>query len=385
LRTATLQRFRSTIAQALIALSCSAAMAQPAPQPKTPAPAATPPATTTTPPATAQPATGTATQAPAIAVPAGVVGDRNATLQDRVPPEQLLTLQAGTDSFQARFIADLSGLPRGAVLVLHNSGQHPSWPFTVAALLDDLPLHGWSVLSIELPAPAQDPDPAPSGTVPAPAAAPGAPPAATPAATNTAAAGTPTTATATPANAAQNPASGAAIEARALARVAAALKYLADRREQNVVLLGFGTGATRAAETVRRMVTDPAILKPDPVTTLVLVGPQNKLNGLEQDLPKMLPATELPALDIILSSDPQALADAELRRRAVLHQRKRIYRRLELPPIAAAEKAQQSLMVRRVRAWLQRDPDVDARLLEERALEERSAPGKKDTASAPNK
>jgi hypothetical protein len=251
-------------------------------------------------------------------------------------------------------------------------------------VLDDLPLHGWSVLSIELPAPAQDPDAAPAGSVPAPAAAPGAPPA-KPSATNPATAGTPTTATATPANAAVNPVSAAAIEARALARIAAALKYLADRRERNVVLLGFGSGGTRAAETVRRMVADPAILKPDPITTLVLIAPENTINGLEQDLPKMLPATELPTLDIILSSDPQALADAELRRRAVLHQRQRIYRRLELPPIAEAEKAQQSLMVRRVRAWLQRDPATDARLLEERERDrqERGVPPNKAPQSAP--
>jgi hypothetical protein len=369
--------FRWTIAHALTALLCSTALAQPAPQSKAPAPVNAPtPAQTTT---------GTATIAPVPQVPGGVAGDRNTTLQDRIPPAQLLTLQAGTDSFQARFIADLSGLPRGAVLVLHNSGQHPSWPFTVAALVDDLPLHGWSVLSIELPAPAQDPDPAPAGSAPAPAAAPGAPPPTTPAATNTAAAGTPTTATATPANAALNPGSAAGIEARALARIAAALKYLADRRERNVVLLGFGSGATRTAETVRRMVADPAILKTDPITTLVLIAPQNKINGLERDLPKMLPATELPTLDIIMNSDPQALADAELRRRAVLHQRARIYRRLELPPIAAAESAQQSLMVRRVRAWLQRDPEADARMLEERNRDERSAPApkRKDEPSAP--
>lgn len=360
-----MQGFRSSIARAsIVLLLCGNALAQPAQQPKTPA-NNTPTPIISAPAPNAQAPTAPAAAATA-AVPGGVAGDRNATLQDRIPAEQLLTLQAGTDSFQARFIADLSGLPRGAVLVLHNSGQHPSWPFTVAALVDDLPLHGWSVLSIELPAPAQDPDPAPAGSVPAPAAAPGSPPPATPAAGNTATAGTPTTATATPANAALNPASAAGIEARALARIASALKYLADRREQNVVLLGFGSGATRTAETVRRMVADPAILKTDPITTLVLIAPQNRINGLEQDLPKMLPATELPTLDVILNSDPQALADAELRRRAVLHQRNRIYRRLELPPIAAAESAQQSLMVRRVRAWLQRDPAADARTLEER-------------------
>lgn len=364
--------FRAAVAGALfhaaaIALLCPAALAQ-QPAPATPA-AGNPAPATGAPAANAQPANAAQEPAAAKGAPTGVAGGRNATLQDRIPADQLLTLQAGTDAFQARFIADLSGLPRGAVIVLHNSGQHPSWPFTVAALLDDLPLHGWSTLSIELPAPAQDADAAPSGTAAAPAATPGAPAPATPAATTPAAAGTPNTATAAPDSAAVNPASAAGIEARALARIAAALKFLADRRERNVVLVGFGSGATRAAEAVRRMVADPAIQKTDPIATLVLVAPDNTVHGLELDLPKMLPATELPTLDIVLSSDPQALAEAELRRRAVLHQRQRIYRRLELPPIAPAENAQQALMVRRVRAWLQRDPEVDQRMLEARNAE----------------
>src|SRR5690606_36581920 len=105
---------------------------------------------------------------------------------------------------------------------------------------------------------------------------------------------------------------------------------------------------------------------------------------------------ELPALDIVLSNDPQAAAEAEQRRRAVLHQRERIYRRLELPPIAATENAQRALMVRRVRAWLQRDADVDRRMLEARNAqavdrrdskatdrERNKAEGEKDAAAKP--
>lgn len=385
-------RFRSTIIGALGALlACSFTTAQPAPGTQSQAPAApqTPAAGATNQETAETPAAPAATRV-------GVAGDRNATLQDRIPADQLLTLEAGTDAFQARFIPDLSGLPRGSMIVLHDSGQHPSWPFTVAALLDDLPLHGWSVLAIELPAPAQDAEPLPAGAMPAPAAEPGAAPPAEPAATTPAAAGTPTTATATPASAAINPASAEGIEARAQARIGAALKYLADRRERNVVLLGFGSGATRAAATVRRMVSDPAILRPDPISTLVLIAPRNALPGLELDLPKLLPATELPALDIVLSNDPQAAAEAEQRRRAVLHQRERIYRRLELPPIAATENAQRALMVRRVRAWLQRDADVDRRMLEARNAqavdrrdskatdrERNKAEGEKDAAPKP--
>lgn len=327
----------SIIYSALLAvLLCASANAQPGLATKTPAAAATPIITKDPTAAAATPSAPTPAKAPG-----GVVGDRNETLLDRIPPEQLLTLQAGSDSFSARYIGDLSGLPRGAVIILHASGQHPSWPFTVAALIDDLPLHGWSTLSIELPAPAQDratqSTTATAGAAPTPAAA------------------TPTnkTAPATPAPATAN-AAASGIEPRAQARIAAAVKYLVEQKQKNVVLLGFGSGATRAAEMVRQMVADPALKKTDPITTLVLIAPANRLIGIEDDLPKILPSTELPTLDIILSSDPQALADAEARRRAVLHQRQRTYRRLELPPIASAEGAQQSLMVRRVRAWLQR-------------------------------
>jgi pyruvate/2-oxoglutarate dehydrogenase complex dihydrolipoamide acyltransferase (E2) component len=278
-----------------------------------------------------------------------VVGDRNATVSDRLPPEQILSLQAGNETFPARYIADLSGEPFGAVIVLHASGQHPSWPFTVAALLDDLPLHGWSTLSIELPAPAQD------ATTPAPATTtPAAPPPAAASPANKS--NTPTPAT-TPA-AANNSAIG--IEPQAQARITAAVKYFTDQNKKpaRVVLLGFGSGAIRAAEWTRQLVANqpppPPLQKTEPISALILIAPVNRLIGLEQDLPKILPSTELPALDIILNSDPQAVADAEARRRAVLHQRQRIYRRLELPPIAGAESAQHSLMVRRVRAWLQR-------------------------------
>jgi len=102
-----------------------------------------------TPPAPA----ATAESAPAATGATGSVGDRNALYTDRVAPEQIVVLDAAGDKFQARLVADLSGLPRGAAIILPDSGQHPSWPLTVAALLDDLPLHGWSTLAIELPTP----------------------------------------------------------------------------------------------------------------------------------------------------------------------------------------------------------------------------------------
>ncbi|MDB6060215.1 MAG: hypothetical protein JWM78_318 [Verrucomicrobiaceae bacterium] len=306
-------------AAAIIAIGLiGSALAQQAP-----APAATPAATT--------PAAGAA-PAPQHT---GSVGDRNSVYTDRIPPEQIMTLDANGEKFLARHISDLSGQPRGAVIILHDSAQNPAWPFTAAALSDDLPLRGWDTLSIELPAPdiAAQPTNA-NGTAATP------PPAASPPATTAA----PTTPAA--------PAAGT--EPRVQARIAAALKYFSDRRAKNVIVIGFGSGAIRSAEFLRVYATANSG-KLDPIKGLVMVMPLNKLTGIENDLPKILPTTEAPALDIILDSEPQTKAEAEARRRAVLHQRNRSYRQVELPPINLTSDAQHSLMVKRIRAWLQQN------------------------------
>jgi hypothetical protein len=276
-------------------------------------------------------------------VTTGVAGGHNATYTDRIPPEQIISLDANGDKFQARHIPDLSGQPRGALIILHDSGQNPSWPFTVAALIDDLPLHGWDTLSIELPAPAEaaKPDsiaPAASAAVnnPAPAAN----------ATN------PQNAAAPAATAAQT---AGGIEPQTQARIAAAIKYFTDQNQRNIALIGFGSGAIRAAENLR-LIAAANTAKPGdtaPISALVMIAPLQQLNGIELDLPKLLPLTGISTLDMTLDSDTQARAEAEARRRAVLHQRERTYTRLELSPLNDASDPQHSTMVKRVRSWLQ--------------------------------
>lgn len=314
--------FAAALFTALIAATAAA---------QSPAPAAAPAPIT----APAAPATPTA--------PSGSIGNRNASYTDRTPPDQLLMLEAGADKFQARHIPDLSGQPRGAIIVLHDSGQNPSWPFTVAALLDDLPLHGWDTLSIELPTPAKADEPDKSSS--------------TPNASSTATANTPAPSTPTPA-ANNQPAAPTGIEPQTQARIAAALKYFSDQKQNNVVLIGIGSGAIRAAELIRQMATANADKSIAPITTLIMIAPRNTLPGIEMDLPKILPATEIPTLDITLDSDPLTRADAELRRRAVLHQRTRVYRQMALPPINNTSDAQHSGMIKRIRAWLQRDEEL---------------------------
>jgi len=305
-------------------------------------------ATAQSPAPAAAPAPITAPAAPTS--PSGSIGNRNASYTDRTPPDQLLMLEAGADKFQARRIPDLSGQPRGAVIVLHDSGQNPSWPFTVAALLDDLPLHGWDTMSIELPAPNEMAKPIPSNTNAATTSptTPAAPPAQAPAANGS----IPTTQPAAKTD--------SGVEPQVQARITAAVKYFSDQKQTNVVLIGIGSGAVRGAELIRQMAGANAEKSTAPITTVILIAPRNSLPGIELDLPKILPTTEIPVLDITLDSEPLTRADAELRRRAVLHQRTRVYRQMALSPINNTSDAQHSVMIKRIRAWLQRDEQVSA-------------------------
>ncbi|HET8711740.1 MAG TPA: DUF3530 family protein [Spongiibacteraceae bacterium] len=326
-----------------LALSCCTLLNQAWAQATTPASSQQTPPTSPTPAAAPN-----ATPAPAT----GIEGERIALFSDRIPSDQIVTLDAGGDKFQGWHIADLTGQPLGAVIILPDSGHVPSWPFTAAALVDDLPLHGWSVLSIELPAPAPA-QPEPEAQTSAGKSAPTSALAPT---TNAApsAATNPATPAPAPAAASSTP---LAIEPQTQARISAAIKYFAEQNQRNIVLIGFGSGAIRAAETLKDIAATNTATPADttPITALVMIAPQQQIEGIELDLPKLLPLTGIPTLDMVLDSDQQTRTDTEARRRGVLHQRTRIYTRLELPPINSASDAQHSGMVKRVRAWLQKN------------------------------
>ena len=391
-------------------LCCATASAQtpPADTFTPPAPAAAP---SSTPAAGAPDDTTKAEPAPAKLPP--VIGDDN-TLVGQLPPEQVLWLNlkpeqtaataaatgaatpqnaadeldtapapqvaAGEESeqstrFLARHIPDLSGEGRGAVIILHDSEQHPSWPFTVAALLDDLPLHGWNTLSIELPAPAQDattlpPLPPPPKPKPVAPNQNGAEPAAAAASPREAAPGASTKSAEPPADngePAPAPKQSPSPEQLAQARIEAALDYLTETAPKTpVVLIGFGSGAYRAADFARRHAATSSAHATAPLAALALIAPRDRLPAAADNLPALLPQTGLPTLDMVLSSDAQARAEAEARRRAVLRQRERIYQRIEFPPINDVASPEHSAMVKRVRGFLQQQVRTEEKNRQER-------------------
>lgn len=55
------------------------------------------------------------------------------------------------NSFYGLFLEEESGNPQGAILILHDSQHHGHWPEVIAPIREYLPQFGWATLSIELP------------------------------------------------------------------------------------------------------------------------------------------------------------------------------------------------------------------------------------------
>ena len=59
-------------------------------------------------------------------------------------------LEAGDHRFLAIW-TEAEGERQGAVILLHGVGVHPDWPDVISPLREQLPEHGWSTLSLQMP------------------------------------------------------------------------------------------------------------------------------------------------------------------------------------------------------------------------------------------
>jgi pimeloyl-ACP methyl ester carboxylesterase len=65
-------------------------------------------------------------------------------------------LEAGDIAFMGIFTEAADGPTGRAVILAHGMGAHPDWPDIINPLRSDLPDHGWSTLSIQMPVLAND-------------------------------------------------------------------------------------------------------------------------------------------------------------------------------------------------------------------------------------
>ena len=65
--------------------------------------------------------------------------------------DEVITLSNLEEEFYGLYLPQASGQPQGGILILHDEQQHGHWPDIIGPLREYLPQFGWSTLTIELP------------------------------------------------------------------------------------------------------------------------------------------------------------------------------------------------------------------------------------------
>ena len=65
--------------------------------------------------------------------------------------DEVVSLNNAEEEFYGLYLPQANGQPQGGILILHDEQQHGHWPDIIGPLREYLPQFGWSTLTIELP------------------------------------------------------------------------------------------------------------------------------------------------------------------------------------------------------------------------------------------
>lgn len=74
-------------------------------------------------------------------------------LREQGRQHEIVSLIANETEFYGLFLRESRGKPQGGILLLHDQHQHGHWPTLIAPLREHLPPLGWTTLAIELTSP----------------------------------------------------------------------------------------------------------------------------------------------------------------------------------------------------------------------------------------
>ncbi len=267
----------------------------------------------------------------------------------QLPEDALVWLETPTnDKFLGLWRPDRSGNPRGVLLIVHSEGEHLAWPNTIRPLHATLPDHGWATLAVSLPDPASPQIPGRTLPVKSQPDTRG-----EQSADNnddleiSATSGlviedkpvvevnqeTHEDAQTTNNKQLAKPPDSSAPEVVTEQRLAAALDFLRDKDQSNIVILGSGAGAIRASKFLNNNM--PKMDKPNVGATkrfsgIVLLNSRNRLPTMKRDYADWFVNSEIPVLDIFLGNDVRNLRAAKARK--IIAKRKQMtrYKQVEI-------------------------------------------------------
>lgn len=248
----------------------------------------------------------------------------------------------GEKRFFALYAEERTGQAKGAVVLIPPAGQYAGWSSLLAKLHNYLPDYGWHSLAITLP-PMQKKAPEKSA---ADNGQEEAPEGDSEIADDQLAAENPTLSSLAAEQAGDN-------KSPITRRLQAAINFLNQQGQYNIVLIGSGTGALYAADYIGSQDAGPAG-KEGSVRALVLIDAVNEAANTEEKLPDLLGKQVLPILDIYQEGNSNLLIQAKQRKRQLKKLSVALYQQLEISASLPTENPQYDASTRRVRGWLDR-------------------------------
>ncbi|MDH5324566.1 MAG: alpha/beta hydrolase family protein [Gammaproteobacteria bacterium] len=207
-------------------------------------------------------------------------------------PGKALWLKTAASEFLSLYIPSSKHPQRGGIILLHDNQTHAAWPQVIQPLRTQLPHHGWSTLSLQLP-------------------------------TNT---------TITSANVEQ-------LKKNCAERIDSAIEYYKSQEIKNIVLLGYGTGATLALAYETQ--------KPRAVISVSLAP-------LTDQTPVEIPK-KTPVLDIVAALTPKnQLILAQTRKSITQKTRHPAYFQRIIPGSKRSYDNTEGILLSYIRSWLAR-------------------------------
>jgi len=282
-------------------------------------------------------------------------------LASRLSPEAVVWLGQGDQQFLSIFEPDHTGQPYGALLIIHDEGQHANWPHNIGIIRKTMPEYGWATLTISLPKPdyrpiqARDPETTPPADAPKEnSEAPN--PEETPTDETqdlyNSDTGEVSSVNDTPPDTDETEETGETgetkkaetpnvpAEIRAQTRIAAAIKWLNEKGQFNIALLGDGIGAARASQFIAHVNEENAGTDNiNIIRGMIMLSPRHTVPPGELSLLEYFNQAPMPTLDIYFGRQRYDLEAARLRKHLARRAQFKVYQQVHLPETVALDSA----------------------------------------------
>ena len=267
----------------------------------------------------------------------------------------------GTDEFAVLWQDARGGRTLGALLLVHGAGQTPDWPGSIDLLRTTLPEFGWTTLSISVPDPLPKEIPARTTPFPLPTKEKTENESETPN-EETSEVEEMAKPSPEPAPMMKKKKPRPNIEKQASGRIDSAIKYLHQKGQFNIIIVGEGLGAARVAKfadkklgnTLAKNDAQAATVNQRMIRSMILINARNQIHEEDKTLPDYFNYLDLPILDIYTHShyldtyEPQKRA-AKAKKNQLKH-----YQQIPLTLSNAAAFEKETLIIRRIRGFLEK-------------------------------